>query len=232
MHPVVKLTSGTLAVFSPIMLTPDVMAKVNELGGNVKYLVAPNVEHHIFLSEWAEMYPGARLIGPEGLSQKYQKAQKEKFANEPFGVVFEAKKKHAIAIDPDFDRDFAYEYIDAHRNKEIVFFYKPDNALIEADLLFNLPATEQYSRVPDAQKYKKGFLIWLANIIWSTQGEALGAKRFIWYALSRKDRRSWDASIQSINKWNFKTVIPCHGDVIEQDGKAIFEKIFEWHLKI
>ena len=36
---------------------------------------------------------------------------------------------------------------------------------------------------------------------------------------------------KSIEKWDFDRIIPCHGDVIESDGKGIFQKIMAWHLK-
>ena len=218
-------------MFSPVALTPEVKAKVSELGGDVKYLVALDFEHHIFLSEWATAYPGAKLVGPDGLPEKRLKSQDEKIGKEPFAVVFDPKNKNQIKIGPDFDQDFEYEYVDAHPNKEIVFVYKPEKILIEADLMFNLPATEQYSRVPAAQKPKGGILASLGNAIWNTQGEAKGAKRFTWYALSRRDRTGFNASIQKINSWDFTTLIPCHGDVIEGNAKAVFDKVFEWHLK-
>jgi hypothetical protein len=227
---IVKLTSGGLIVFSPVALTTEVKAKVEELGGNVKYLVAPDIEHHIFLSDWATAYPGVKLIGPEGLPEKRQKDNDPKIGKEPFEVVFTAKNKREVKISPEVDQDFDYEYVDAHQNKELVFFYKPDKVVIQADLLFNLPANEQYSRVPEAQRPKPGLLGSVLFPLWTTEGEAKGAKRFMWYVMSRGNRPSWDESIRRINSWDFDTLIPCHGDVLEGNGKQAFQKIFEWHI--
>jgi hypothetical protein len=64
----------------------------------------------------------------------------------PFTWIFTPKNKHELKIDDDFDANFDYEYVDGHGNKELVFNYKPDRTLIEADVMFNLPATEQYSK--------------------------------------------------------------------------------------
>lgn len=44
MHLSVRLQTGALAVFSPTALTPEVKEKVSSLGGNVKYIVAPDLE--------------------------------------------------------------------------------------------------------------------------------------------------------------------------------------------
>ncbi|KAF7567968.1 hypothetical protein PtrM4_125810 [Pyrenophora tritici-repentis] len=46
---IVRLQSGSLAVFSPVALTDDVKAKVSELG-EVKYIAALDAEVHILLS--------------------------------------------------------------------------------------------------------------------------------------------------------------------------------------
>lgn len=226
----VKLTSGALAVFSPVAVTDDVKAKLTQLGGTVKYIIAPDIEHHIFITEWAQLYPEAKIIGPEGLPEKRAKASASdpKIGNEPFAVVFKAEDKLAIKIDPEFDADFDYEYVDAHANKELVFFYKPDKVLIEADLMFNLPADEQYSKCPEEQK--AGFPAKLFLGINSPQGEAKGMKRFLWYVLSAKDRKGFNESVQRIDAWDFETLVPCHGDTLVGDGKTVYRKVFEWHL--
>lgn len=226
----VKLTSGALAVFSPVALTDDVKAKLAELGGTVKYIIAPDIEHHIFITEWAQVYPEAKIIGPEGLPEKRAKASASdpKIGNEPFAVVFKAQDKLATKIDPEFDADFEYEYVDAHANKELVFFYKPQKVLIEADLMFNLPADEQYSKCPE--ELKAGFPAKLFLSINSPQGEAKGMKRFLWYVLSAKDRKGFNESVQRIDAWDFETLVPCHGDTLVGDGKTVYRKVFEWHL--
>lgn len=205
------------------------------MGGTIGYIVAPDIEHHIFISEWAAAFPDAKIIGPEGLPEKRQKmvGKDEKIGSEKFFTVITAAAKRSgtrQAITPEFDRDFDYEYVDAHPNKELVFLYRPDRILIEADLMFNLPATEQYSRVPATEK-EGGVVGRLFSSLQSTQGDATGTKRFLWYVLSRRDRNGFNESCKRIAQWDFVTIIPCHGDTMEGDGKEIFQKIFEWHLQ-
>lgn len=230
---IVKLTSGALAVFSPVALTPEVKVKLTELGGKLSYIVAPDIAHHLFVSQWAAEFPDAKIIGPEGLPEKRAKTKGDPMiGNEAFFFVFkggEAAKKEA-RISDEFDADFDYEYVDAHPNKELVFFFRPDRVLIEADLMFNLPAVEQYSRVPEAERAQSLIARWFPSVQ-STQGDAKGQKRFLWYLLSSQNRSGFNESVQRINKWDFTTVIPCHGDTIEGDGKEVFEKVFEWHLQ-
>jgi hypothetical protein len=191
----------------------------------VKYLIAPDIEHHIFISDWHSQYPKAHVIGPEGLPEK-RAADNSITYKVPFSTVFTAKDKHNITVSEEFDRDFDYEYVDSHVNKELVFLYKPEKALIEADYLFNLPATEQYSRTGESAT--KGLLTKIFVAVNSTQGKAIWQKRLLWYALASKP--GYITSTKKIATWDFDMLIPCHGDVIEKGAKGVFNKLFEWHL--
>ena len=222
-----RLQNNSLAVFSPIALTPDVRKHLEGLGNNVRYIAALDYEHHIFISEWAKAFPDAKILGVEGLPEK-RESSKETAGNR-FEHLWTQKNKMDVKVDPDFDGDFNYEYVHSHGNKELVFFYKPDKTLIEADLMFNLPATEQYSRTKEGAE--NGILTKLFIGLMSAQGSAKWQKRFIWYASSAKDRTGFNESIKRINNWDFQRIIPCHGDVIEANAKGIFQNVFEWHLK-
>ncbi|KAL2149869.1 hypothetical protein VTH82DRAFT_7545 [Thermothelomyces myriococcoides] len=229
---IVRLSSGGLAVFSPVALTEATKAKVASLGGDVRYIVATDIEHHIFLSDWAAAYPNAKLVGPEGLPEKRRKASDPKIGKEPFAtVVTRENGRDARAIGDDFAADLDMEYVHVHPNKELVFLYRPDRVLIEADLMFNLPAEEQYSRVPEHQRPHAGLLVKFFNSFQTTSGDALGMKRFLWYAVSSKDRGAFNESVAKIAKWDFDTIIPCHGETVVGGGKALFEKVFAWHLQ-
>lgn len=226
----VKLTSGSLAVFSPVALTEASKAKVAEMGGDVRYIVALDYEHHIFVSEWAKAYPSAMLIGPEGLPEKRAKQQDDpKIGDEEFAVVFRKDNKREVRIGPEFDADFDYEYVDGHANLEIVFLYKPERVVIQADLLFNLPPTEQYSKVPEAEVPQDGAIGKVFACVQNPRGDVKWLRRFNWYIAS-KDKTSFNESMERIARWDFVTMIPCHGDVMEGDGKEIFQNVFEWHL--
>ncbi|CAJ2504262.1 Uu.00g116560.m01.CDS01 [Anthostomella pinea] len=230
---IIRMTSGTLAVFSPVALTPQAKAKVAEMGGNVGYLIAGDMEHHIFLSEWKKEYPQAKLIGPKGLPEKRAKMTDDKVGKEQFAFVYDASNMHSNAISDEFAADFEVEFVDAHASKEIVLFFKPERVLIEADLMFNLPAIEQYSKVPEAEKKGASLLNKLFETLNTTAGEAKAHKRLQWYALSNgtKNRAGYNESVQRIDSWDWDTLIPCHGETLQGNGKQVFRKIFEWHLR-
>ena len=239
-----RLQSGAVAVFSPVALTDDVKRKVAELG-EVKYIAALDAEvhlpfstlppfphsnkatqHHIFLGPWHQAYPNAQVLGPETLPEKRAKQKNE---NVPFAFVF-SKAKPITSISPEFDAEFDWEYVPAHVNKELVFHHKPTRSLITADLMFNLPATEQFSRT--GVQPNSGILTKIFGALTNTKGTAIWQQRMIWYGTSASDRPGFAQSVARINKWGFERIIPCHGDVIEGNGKGIFEKVFKWHLDL
>jgi len=219
---VVRLQSGALAVFSPVALTDEVKQKVAELG-EVKYITALDFEHHIYLGPWHQAFPKAKVFGPEGLPEKRATQKNEEV---PFAQIF-TKDNPITSIDPEFDAEFSYEYVYAHQNKEIVFLHKPTRTLIQADLIFNYPATEQYSKT--GQSATSGVLTKLFGSLTKTTGN--GQKRLIWYGISSGDRNGFSKAVKNIDTWDFDRIIPCHGDVIENNGKGVFQSVMEWHLK-
>ncbi len=66
---VIRLIDHTLLVISPIRLTPDIRADVDRLGA-VKYLVSPNHLHHLYMGDWSQAYPDARLYASPRLASK------------------------------------------------------------------------------------------------------------------------------------------------------------------
>lgn len=135
-----------------------------------------------------------------------------------------------MRIDAEFDEEFDVQFVPEHANKELVFCFKKEKTLIQADLLFNLPATEQYSR--SRESATSGFLTRLFGYINSTQAPGLAQRRVIWYGISAGDRKGFAKSVARIDRWDFERIVPCHGDVIEQGAKSKFRMIMEWHLEL
>lgn len=225
MRDTVKLSSGALAVFSPVGLTPEVRAKVDSLGGNVKYIAAPDLEHHLHISTWKEAYPQASILAPQGLYEKRQASKQ--YHDAPFEHVFKKNETHKIS--EEFDAEFDTEYVHGHGSRELVFLHRPSRTVIEADLLFNLPAHEQYSRTEGGNPLN--FLTKLMLPLLSINGSATGQRRFAWYILSSRDRPAFTESMKRINGWDFDRLIPCHGDVIETGAKGVFQNVMAWFLE-
>ena len=188
--------------------------------GTVKYLIAPDIEHHLFLDSWHDAYPDASLIGPEELKIKRDRMGKSL----PWTYLW--KRGVPPSVDAAFDQEFKYTFVWAHPNHELVFFHKPTRTLIQADLMFNLPATEQYSK--SGTSATSGYLT--KAFIFFSNPQNTWVKKFTWYFMSSNDRPSFNQNIRTIDSWPFDRMIPCHVDVIESGAHSMFRKVFSWHI--
>ncbi|KAL7943625.1 hypothetical protein V8C42DRAFT_328020 [Trichoderma barbatum] len=222
---IVQLQSGSLVVISPVQLTDIVREALIATNGPVEYIIAPNLEHYMHIGSWKAEFPSACLIVPEGLPEKC--AKKLGLSQEIFDIIYTVleNQKH---ISEEFDNEFDVQYIDSIDSHEIVLFHKSTRTVIEADLLFNVPATEQFSK--SSESPTSGLLTKLISPVFSAKYPATWQKRLAWYILGAKDRVAFATSLQRINSWDFDRIIPCHGDVIEGGAKKVFGTIFEWYL--
>jgi Domain of unknown function (DUF4336) len=68
---VIRLDDGSLFILSPIRLTPAIREDIDTLG-TLKYLVSPNHLHHLFLGDWQQAYPQAKIYASPRLAPKRQ----------------------------------------------------------------------------------------------------------------------------------------------------------------
>lgn len=66
---IIRLENGKLWVHSPIKKTEKLLAEIRALG-DIQYLIAPNLLHHLFIGDWKSDFPKAELLAPKGLSKK------------------------------------------------------------------------------------------------------------------------------------------------------------------
>lgn len=226
------MSSGDITVLSPIPLSEPVKEAIAELrkndkgNGVVKYIGLMNRLHHVYADDWAAAYPTAKFIGMESLVNN-RKQQGYPELDMPY--VFTSSSTGNLPVPPkdlreDFTRDFDTEYMTGHLLQELVYFHKPSRSLVQADLLYNFPLREQYSKTAiDSSKgqfanramawnfkQRRGWLPWDEGKIFNTENEA------------------WTRSLRRMyNEWDFDRIIPCHGDVIETDGKDQFRSAFK-----
>ncbi len=206
-------------------MTEEARKKVQSLG-TLRYIVALNIEHHLHISAWAKAFPEAKVVGMEGLPEKRE--QNPETSGIPFGTVFTTENKSSTTISAEFDEEFDYEYIDASMNKEIVFLHKPSATLIEGDIVFNLPATEQYSRTKEGAT--SGLVNKLIGHFFQATGNLGWQRRILYYGAAKDTRARFGESLKRIGSWQFERIIPCHGDVIETGGRHVFDGIAKLYL--
>jgi hypothetical protein len=195
---VIRLPEGGLWVHSPVRLEPETRRAVEALGP-VRFLVAPNLMHHLALGEWAAAYPDARVLAPQGLRQKRPELRIDVVLSDVVDVgqqpTVDLMGTHGIP-----------------RLEEFVFLHRPSRSLLLTDLAFNIhhaPSwwTRTYLRLCGAY----GRLAPTAVI-----------------QLLVRDRSALRASMDRVLGWDFDRVVPCHGEVLEHGGREALREAFSW----
>jgi hypothetical protein len=116
-------------------------------------------------------------------------------------------------------------YFSAFENKDVAFYHKASKTLVEADLLFNLPAHEQYSKSKDRSVACVACLQVLKKCVTDCYFPHSGSSwvpgvgslhPFSWVHRTAigslaKDVQANSAHAKAVNAWDFDTIIPCHG---------------------
>jgi hypothetical protein len=120
---VLRLSDGSVLVYSPAALTPERRVQVAALGP-VAHLYAPNLHHHLHLGDWAAAFPAARVHGPRGLQKKRPDLRIDRI--------------HGESPEPAFAGVIDEIPIDGFRLQETALFYRPAQTLVVADLVHNV----------------------------------------------------------------------------------------------
>jgi hypothetical protein len=200
---VVRLRDGGLFVWSPIAIGRDLQVAIDALG-EVRFLVAPNSLHHLFLAEWRERYPGAGLIASPGLRAKR--------ADLSFDGDLTDKPHPAWASDID--------QVVVRGNlitTEVVFFHRASRSVLFTDLI------QHFS--PAAFK---GWRAVVARLDLMTAPQPETPRKF---RTAFVDRRAARAALERILAWPCERVVMAHAEPIASEGQAFIARTFRWLLR-
>jgi len=197
---VVKLADGTAWVWSPIALTPEIEQAV-EAVGPVRNIVSPNKIHHLFLGEWAERWPDARLHASPGLAQRKPELNFDAELGDAVDAAWGADIDQVV-----FRGSFALE--------EVVFFHRASRTAIVCDLVQRHAA--------EGMTGWKGLLMRLDGLV----GEH-GSTPREWRA-SFLRRRATRAARARVLAWEPERLVIAHGVCAQRDATAILGRALSW----
>ncbi|THH23047.1 hypothetical protein EUX98_g8127 [Antrodiella citrinella] len=202
----IKLSSGGIWLLASTPLNDETKAKLEELGNDVRYIVAPNVMHHLFLKPYKDYFPKAKVIGPKALNTK------KALEGWQLDEVFDPEHPEA---QHGFEDEIEHVFFAGYVNMDIAFYHRASKTVMGADLLFNLPATEQYT-FSDTNAWFP-ILHLLRPYSWIM-------RLFIWKTEADYEQMKLHAS--QVANWDFDRYIPCHGNVIENNAKAAWKDAY------
>lgn len=197
---VVRLSGGGLFVWSPVALTEDLRAAVDALG-EVRFVVAPNSLHHLFLPEWREAYPAARLYAAPGLAARRK------------DIAFDGELGDAPPPEWSADLDqvvFAGNLI----TQEVVFFHKASRTAVFTDLIQHFPPG-----------WFTGWRALVAKLDLMSAPQPEVPRKF---RTATTDRKAARAALERILAWPSEKVLMAHAPPVEAEGRAFLERTFRW----
>jgi len=197
---VVRLSNGGLWVWSPVALSDELCDSVESIG-SVRHIISPNKIHYLFLAEWVERWPEARVYAPPGLAQRRPDLS--------FDAELGDEPDAAWAADIDqviFRGSLAME--------EVAFFHRASRTAIICDLI------QRHSEA--SMTGWKGTLMRLDSLV----GEH-GSTPREWRA-SFLRRGKARAARQKVLGWKPERLLIAHGECAQTEAAAIISKALNW----
>jgi hypothetical protein len=197
---VARLSDGSAWVWSPIALTPELERAVDSIGP-VCHIVSPNKIHHLFLKEWVERWPEARLHAPPGLARRKP------------GLHFDAEL--GDEADPAWAADIDQTiFRGSIAMDEVAFFHRPSRTAIFCDLV--------QRHDPAQMKGLKGMLMRLGGLV----GER-GSTPREWRASFLRRRLAREARTRVL-AWQPERLLIAHGECAREGAMDILTRALQW----
>ncbi|KAM0792030.1 hypothetical protein ACM66B_006257 [Microbotryomycetes sp. NB124-2] len=219
----IKLDDGSLWVVPSTALTPSTLTALQELaadGPGVRHLVTIDREHTLFVPQYIKAFPDAKVYVPSGTKDSWSKDESKKDLVDKISFVFGQGQGDPFEGQTNGEIK-TVDFGKSHGNEDVAFLHTPTRTLIQADLMFNLPPTEQYS--------KSSKRSWFPVLSSQFTADGAGHKRLL--NLIAKDKTEYAKCAKAVAAWDFDKIIPCHGDVIESGGKGIWNNLYAKFLQ-
>jgi hypothetical protein len=197
---VVRLSDGSVWVWSPVALSDELFNSVEAIGP-VRHIVSPNKIHHLFLAEWGERWPEARVYAPPGLAQKRPDLRFDAELGDDPDPAWKADIDQVI-----FRGSLAME--------EVAFFHHASRTAIICDLI---------QRHPEATMTGwKGMLMRLDGLV----GEH-GSTPREWRA-SFLRRGKARVAREKVLGWKPERLLIAHGECAQTGATSIIDNALGW----
>nr|WP_086939985.1 DUF4336 domain-containing protein [Thaumasiovibrio occultus] len=198
---IVRLDDGALWVHSPIKLTETIRQQLSSLG-EVKYLIAPNRLHHLFIDAWLKAYPDAQSYGTDEVIKKRKDLRFDASLNQAQEWPWQKEIDQLL-----FTGSFAME--------EAIFFHRGSSTLIVTDLIENVSG--------DTFKPWQKYVAKRVGILAPN-----GKMPLDWRLSFVFGKSTARAHINRIISWRPSAIVMSHGEIIEQDAEHFLKTSFSW----
>ncbi len=204
---VVRLNNQELAVISPIQIDNATSLELNKLG-IVSHIIAPNLYHYLFASDFKNLYPKAIFWATSALKVKKPELPIDRI------IDYEADGFLGGLQYVLFDGLKTIDFNGFNLLSEWVFFHPKSQTLILTDAAFNF--NDSYPLITQ----------FAARVI----GTYNNFSPSLLERVASTEKAKVKLAVQKILDWDFERVIIAHGSIIESQGKQRFKAGYESFL--
>jgi hypothetical protein len=204
---IVRLNTGDLVVISPIKIDRETIDRIALLG-QVKYIIAPNLYHHLFIKDFRSIYPDAQLWATSSLAVKRPDLEIDV-------PIVDLQNNLFDEINYLLFEGFQTLYVNGYTPlNEYVFCHRASRTLILTDTAFYfddtfVPLTQLIARLMGGYKLLRPSPL---------------------EKLATRDKIAVKQAVERVLEWDFDRVIVAHGSVLETGGKQQFKAGYDWFL--
>jgi hypothetical protein len=197
---VVRLKGDRLFVHSPVALDDTLRAAI-DARGSVAAVVAPSLFHHLYVGQWHDAYPDARLFCCPRLEQKRKDVAWH-------GVLGDAPE-------PEWKGELDQVHFSARSlENEVVFHHAATRTMICADAIFNL------------RQHPSRFTRFVATLLGNDKPGATYLEPWI-----MRDRDGARNQLERMLAWHPERIVLAHGDLVESRGTEVLALAYAWLLR-
>lgn len=204
---VIRLPNHDLVVISPIQVNNATVSQMDEIG-TVRHIIAPNLYHYLFASNFKRLYPNATFWAVPGLETKKTDLAIDQIIPPDANCLWDGLE----SVFFDGFRTLGLKGVDALN--ECVFFHGTSRSLILTDTAIyfdeNFPVITQL-----AARVLGGYNRLAPSLL---------------ERIATTEKEKVRGSVEKILKWDFERVIMAHGTIVEQDGKTQFKQGYDGFL--
>lgn len=195
---VVKLYGNNLWIHSPVALDDQTQISLEKIGV-IKYVVSPNNMHHLFIGDYFDAFPSAKIYAAPGL------AKKRKDLNFRYELNNAPEEEWAVYL----DQTIFYGHPDF---QEVVFFHRESKTLILSDLVM-------YFDEGSALMTK------IATKAAGSYNVPIPPPDFKEVLIKNSQAKM---SVNRILEWDFDRIILAHGRIVDAGGREVFQEAYKW----
>ena len=193
----IEVQPGEFLIYSPVPFSEQDLRSIENLG-KVRWIVAPNTFHHLWVDKAQHQFIDAKTFVADGVATKQPKLEYD-------GILPDT-------VPDAWCNTLEIARIDGSSINEVVLFHKPTHSLVVTDLIFNIHKS-------------KG---WVAPLVFRIAGTYKKLAQSKLWRFTTRDRDLASASVEKILEWPIERVIMAHGCIVDEDARSKLAAALFW----